>query len=279
MARRWSGFGLSIESDCAVPGLLAEAKPPEKADLRIEMLPILPPDEPAQPLYRIEDDTLIFSAPEVAQYRIRRDWIGIAPSPGADPGQVIGLLAATAMPAMVWMRGDAVLHAAALRTPSGKGVAIAGPSGIGKSAVAAQLLEHGAALAADDSVRLQRQGDRIVANGLAGGFHRVAELTGTRAFCAVPREDTARDVALGAILVLARSEGDAALVRLPPLDAVTRLLANQHRPQIPAFLKRREQMLAVLSFVAHRCPIYAWRRSSQMLSAAEWEMLGREGIW
>ena len=276
MARRWSGFGLSIESDCAVPGLLADAAPPEEADFRIEMLAVLAPDDAEQPLYRLEHDTLIFSAPEVAEYRIRRDWIGIAPLAGADPQMVVGLLAATALPAVMWMRGDAVLHAAMLRTPSGKGVAIVGPSGIGKSTVAAQWLERGAALVADDSVRLQREGDRIVANGLAGGFHRVA---GTREFCAVPPERAARDVPLDAILVLSRSEGDAALVRLSPLDAMTRLLANQHRPQIPAILEQREQTLAMLSFVAQQRPIYAWRRSSHMLSAAEWDMLAREGLW
>jgi hypothetical protein len=275
---RWSGFGLSIESACGVPGLLADATPREKADLRIEMLPMLSPDEPAQPLYRLEDETLIFSAPEVAHYRCRRDWIGIAPSAGADPELVIALLAATALPAVIWMRGDIVLHAAALRTPSGEGFAIAGPSGIGKSTVAAQLLERGAALAADDSVRLHRQSDRVLGNGLAGGFHRMAGSGEQREFCAVQPEGTARDIRLGAILVLTRSEGDAALVRLPPLDGVARLLANQHRPRIPAVLKRHEQTLATISFVARQCRIYEWRRSSPMLSPAEWEMLEREGL-
>lgn len=279
MARRWSGFGLSIESACPVPGLLADAKPCEKADLRIEMLPILPPDEPAQPLYRLENDTLIFSAPEVAHYRIRRDWIGIAPSPGADPERVIGLLAATALPAVVWMRGDAVLHATAVRTPSGNGIAIAGPSGIGKSTVAAQFLERGAALAADDSVRLHRQSGRVVGSGLAGGFHRVAGSGGEREFCGISRDRTAGDVPIGAILILTRAPVEPGLTRLRPLDAVTRLLANQHRPQIPAVLKRREQTLAMISFVAQECRIYEWQRSSEALFPAEWEMLGRAGLW
>jgi len=275
---RWSGFGLSIESDCRVPGLLADAAPRELADLRIEMLAMSPADEAAQPLYRIEGDTLVFSAPGVAQYQIRRDWIGIAPSPGADPQMIVGLLAATALPAVAWMRGDAVLHGTALRTPSGEGVVIAGPSGIGKSTVAAQLLARGAAFAADDSVRLQRQGERVFGNGLAGGFHRVTDVSEKREFCAVPPEESARDVGIGAILVLSWTPGDAALVRLSPRDAMTALLANQHRPQIPAILQRRAQVLVMIGFVARRCRVYTWRRSSQMLSTAEWEMLEREGI-
>lgn len=278
MTWRGTGFGLSIESACAVPGLVPAAAP-ENPDLRIEMLPGLPQGEGDQPLYQREGDTLIFSAAGVAQYRIRRDWIGIAPSPDADPERVTGLLVATALPALVWMRGDAVLHAAGLRTPSGQGVLLAGPSGIGKSTVAVQFLERGAALAADDSVRLEQQDHRLIVNGLAGGFHRVTDEGDRRDFCAVPREKTVRDLPIGAILVLAQGEGDAALVRLSSLEALTALLANQHRPNVPAILERREQMLAVLGFVAQRCPVYAWRRSSPMLAATEWEILGREGIW
>lgn len=274
--RRLTGFDLAIESDCDVPGALPGWSSSETApDLRIVTLPPLP-TESAAPLYSWEQDTLTFSAPGVGRYACRRGAIHIAAAPGADPVMVTALLVATALPAFLWLRGETMLHAAGVVTPAGgSALAIAGPSGIGKSTLTEQFLEAGGTLLADDSIALRRFGDRIAGSGLPGGLHAHAE--GARMFR--PVAQSARAATIGAILVLARTDGAPALERLSPVAALERLLGNRHRPAVPAMLGRRAEILATMAFIAANCAVYEWLRSCAALGLAERDMLAREGLW
>ncbi|MDB5678815.1 hypothetical protein [Sphingomonas bacterium] len=279
--RRLTGFDLSIDSDRDLPGALPDRTPGEAApDLRIVTLPSLAPAEPAAPQYSWDNRTLTFSAPGVGRYACRRDAIDIAAVPDADPDMVTALLVATALPAVMWLRGETMLHAAGVETPSGgSALAIAGPSGIGKSTLTAQLLDAGGTLLADDSIGLQRRDDRIVGSGLPGGLHLDHEDEGARAFFPVSAEQSARSATIGAVLVLGRTDGAPALVRLDPVPALERLLANQHRPAVPATIGRRAAMLATMAFIAGNCAVYEWHRSQAALGIAERDMLTREGLW
>lgn len=58
------------------------------------------------------------------------------------------------------------LHATAV-AHAGRAVLITGASGSGKSALALELLAHGAALVSDDRVILQRTGDALIASAPA----------------------------------------------------------------------------------------------------------------
>lgn len=271
--RRLVGFGLAIESDRGVPGALPD-RSAGIPDLRIATLPPLAPVQSA-PLYRWADGTLTFSAPGVARYACRTDSIHIAAAPDADPDMVTALLIATALPAISWLRGGTMLHAAGLVGPLGA-LAIAGPSGVGKSTLAAQLLDEGAMLLADDSICLRRNGDRIEGTGLPGGYHLA---DAARTFCTIPVSRSVRRATIGAVLVLARSDAAASLARLSPVAALERLLANQHRPAVPAILGRRAGAFATMAFIARNCAVYEWHRPSAALGMAEREMLAREGLW
>ena len=203
--RRLIGFDLSIESDRDVPGALPDRAVGGSApDLRIVTLAPLASSEPPSPLYRWAHDTLTFSAPGVGRYICRRDAIHVAAADGADPEMVTALLIATALPAVMWLRDAAMLHAAGIVAPSGGfTLALAGPSGVGKSALTAELLGVGGTLLADDSIGLRRDSDRVAGSGLPGGYHLGDG--GARTFHPVPK--MMRNATIGAVLVLARTDG------------------------------------------------------------------------
>lgn len=277
--RHLVGFGLSIDSDRDVPGALS--KPLTAApDLRIATAPPQPLDDPAPPIYRWEDDTLTFSATGVGRYTCRRDAIVISAVPGADPNSVTALLIATALPAVGWLRADVMLHAAGIVAPARRAaLAVAGPSGVGKSALIAQLLDRGGALLADDSIRLRRCGDGIEGSGLPCGYHLASGGGEARDFQSLPAERSLHAAPIGAVTILSRTQGPPALVRLRPIDAVTRLLANLHRPAIPATLGQRTPALTTMAFLAGNCAVYEWHRPTAALSIMESDMLAREGLW
>jgi hypothetical protein len=277
--RQTTGFGLRIASDCAIPGTFDDPGGSSwETDITVETLAPVQADQEARPIYNWDGETLVFSPPGVGRYYCRRDSIGIAAEHGADPQMVVDLLVATALPAVLWLRGDAVLHATAILSGAGTAIAIAGPSGIGKSTVVAQLIETGAELLADDTVRLARVGPHIRANGLSAGYHLSSTGDSDRAFHPVAHCDLLADIPVRAIVFLTRTKATPALIRLDPLDALTRLLANQHRPAIPAILGRRGDVLELMTFVAQNCEMYEWRRSSPTLGSAELAMLRHAGL-
>lgn len=83
------------------------------------------------------------------------------------PGEVATLvwqrvLLSRVLPAVGLACGYEALHAGAVETAAGV-VAIAAPSGMGKSTLAAELMRRGASLFADDVILLEDQGSAVVA--------------------------------------------------------------------------------------------------------------------
>ncbi len=274
--QRLNGYGLRLASQLPVPGAVADAgdAPPE---IMIALEPPAPTE--AGPVYAPTPDGLQFICSGVGTYRISADAIAVVPDPDAAPGSVSGMPVATALPALLWLRGRLVLHAAAARLPGGGAVAIAGGTGSGKSTVLAQLVDAGAALVGDDTIAFDADTGRC-ASGLAGGWFAGAGDDGRRTFVEATPGRACASAAIGAILVLdARDAGDGSVVRLDPVAAVTHLLASLHRPRVPALLGRAGDTLHHATLLAGQIPLYSWRRrkGSAILTLAEFEMLARIG--
>jgi hypothetical protein len=271
-------FGRTIRSDVALPGALLIVEAVGSASLVVRLLPPLPSGEMSDCVYSLAGETLLFSAPGVARYACRPGEIDIAPVEDANPDDVQALLIATALPAILWMEAAFVLHAGAIVLPGrDRAIALAGPSGIGKSTIVAQLVEAGARLVADDSLCIERRDAGLRVSGLPGGLFAPVEGSDRRGFRVVPRTGISRGEPLGAIVILSRNPAGWAIERLAPIAAVEQLLANRHRPRIPAILGRTAQVLRICAEWLSPVPVHQWSRTagSTALSPAELEALER----
>lgn len=261
--RQLIGYGQPIESDFPVHGALLSAG----VDRRARGITIRRSAEVANLgtvdlIYQLTDDGLVFSSPGVAHYRCSASQINITPQAGADRDEIADLLVATALPAVLWLQARLVLHAAGAVLPgSDRAIAIAGPSGVGKSTVVAQLVAHGACLLGDDTIAVSTDGERLLASGLPGGYFLRGAADGTRNFRELPRLQGTVSSEIGAILVLEQVPQDHSTIEtLDPLGAMEQLLANQHRPRIPALLGRQGEVVRICAAIATRVPVMRWRR-------------------
>jgi hypothetical protein len=202
-------------------------------------------------------EALCFSVPKVARYLCTPGSIAITPLGRADPALVKALLIATALPALLWVEGAFVLHAAAVVPPEGRSaLAIAGKSGSGKSRLTAALIAQGGTLIADDSVAVRWRGDCAVGSGLAGGYHLGDADVEDRPFH--PAARTARYAPLGAVVIL----GDHPRAGpLGPAEATGLLLAQRHRANVPRHLGSEPRALADAVRLARAAPVYKWGRN------------------
>jgi hypothetical protein len=213
---------------------------------------------------------LLQKVPGIATY-LARDGatIDVAPAPGADPGAVDLFLNGAIRAALIHQRGELPLHAATLVPPRGGGaVAICGPSGIGKSSLAAELSRRGWLLLADDTTRLTFDGTNAIAWHGRGtiklwrdacetlgrsteGLERVREGM-EKFFLPVPslRQTTALDVIL---------ELNTSASRLAPVSGVQKMaLLSEHtvRPRQIKPLGRLAEHLRIVAQVANATRIF-----------------------
>ena len=93
--------------------------------------------------------------------------IAVRPAPGRGERMAPVMLAGNVLALILGLRGAAVLHAASVEF-GGPAVAVAGPSGVGKSTAAALLCAAGGSLVGDDAARVEeRDGEILVHRGPA----------------------------------------------------------------------------------------------------------------
>ena len=215
--------------------------------------------------YRLAGDSLVFELPRIARYRCDAGARIIVERLGETPERVAAAyLIATALPALLWMRGEIVLHAAAAVLPGALGaVAIGGASGSGKSTVLRALVAAGASVVADDSLCLRLVGPDLRVSGLAGGyFVPGADDDIVRAFQDVPGDRRLASAPLAGLMMLGprTSSGEPALRTLGGVAALEALLASRHRPRIPTLLGNNRALLPVLARLSATLPIHLWNR-------------------
>ena len=217
--------------------------------------------------YRLAGDRLVFAMPAVARYRCeagRR--ITVERDADVSDEELCAHLIATALPALLWMRGDIVLHAAAACLPGRSGaIVIGGPSGSGKSTVLRALDDAGADMVADDSICVRADGATLRVSGLAGGYFlsdAVGEKGAGRPFHDVPVTRQRRSAEMTTFVLLGprRSGGDADIKQVHGVEALEILLASRHRPRVPALLGHSAQVLRELARFAEHLALRRWIR-------------------
>ena len=214
---------------------------------------------------------LLQMVPGVARYLARDGTtIEVAAEQCADEGAVDVFLNGAVRAALVHQRGELPFHAATLVPPGGDGaVAICGPSGIGKSTLAAALSLRGWRLVADDMTRITFDGTRALAWPGRGriklwgdacenfgtatlGLDRVRE--GMEKFF-VPVGQVDEKVALSTIVEL-RPSATSGMTRISGVQCMTLLSSNTVRPRQIRPLGRLAEHLRIVAQTAGSTSVF-----------------------
>lgn len=266
------GFDRIIDSDLPIRGTLAAPKSMNQGKgasegggtpIGMDWHPPVAMQPGDRPIWSLTGDALHFAAPGIADYRCTPTRIDVTPIAGASHAMIEALLIATALPAVLWLQDDFMLHAAAI-VPHDRhddaALAITGASGSGKSRLAAAFLEKGADLVADDSIAIRTSGrthNWPRCAGLAGGYHLAGQ--GERTFHAVTDQHVRRAARLAAVIVL-QDGSRASRARLDVIDAIEVLLANRHRPGLLRCCGLKPLALGDAALLARTVPVYRWPR-------------------
>ncbi|HYD69828.1 serine kinase [Azospirillum sp.] len=149
--------GLKVAADLPLPDLL-----PWHGDDRAPDVVIRLGDVPGRPDAPVLDGTLLqvatdgscrFAIPGVAAYHVdpagREVTVDVDPAAGRTAPAVRAFLFGTVFAILCFRRGLLPLHASCVRI-GGRAIAFAGPSGVGKSTLAAGFVRAGCAVLADD---------------------------------------------------------------------------------------------------------------------------------
>lgn len=275
----YRGFDLSIDSSFAIPGAVPTARGQGNAEIviRAGSAEIGNVDAAMGP-YTRSGQALRLDVPGVARYlALSPGELIIEPCLGAEAEDVSALLVATALPMLLWMRGGIVLHAAGVVLPGAQGaLALAGPSGIGKSTLARRLVERGAAFVGDDSLHIASAQSGPTVSGLSAScFLPDADDRMLRLLHPIPASAQAARGPLAAIVIVARAEGRPVA---PPQclgvsAALEAVLQNRHRPRVPAILGRHAALLPDIVALSRAVPVYRLEVPEGDVAAAEARML------
>jgi len=249
------GYGLNIATEIPIPGAM-RATDGEPAEIHIDYgAPASWTEQLAWGPYRVADaDLFDFTAPGVATFSCRdRRRITITPNERADEAAIAAMLIATALPALLWARGEIVVHAAALAMPGAHSAMLfAGPSGSGKTTRLLRGIDAGGRAIADDSVRLRLVDDVVVGSGLPGGAFVRGGGDGhgdpTRTFRAFPSDRQLREYPVEFTYLIGSQETHSASG--PRLSGLTALLRHRHRWRIAQLLRAEPELLLSLARIA-----------------------------
>ena len=157
-AHDYRAYGLRVRSDIPLPfDLLPE--PPEPAlsepDVTVRCgtvpatLPAGPDHVTSAHIWQARPGAFLLHIEGVARYLVTDGRDVLIEPLGGDADDVVTFFVDTPLTVLLQQRGVVTLHAAAIATEAGA-VLLLGRSGIGKSALAAALVERGSALLADD---------------------------------------------------------------------------------------------------------------------------------
>lgn len=163
--------GITIATELELPELPAAPDGPASWTVVLDPAASAGPVQPAYELRTPDDDALwaTLGAGEdryLLSYERQVDFVvdarartvAYVPAPGLAPNTLRHLLIDQVVPHLLAVDGELVLHASAVAV-DGAVLAFIGPSGTGKSSMAAAHLREGALLVADDFLRLRAQAE------------------------------------------------------------------------------------------------------------------------
>jgi hypothetical protein len=275
LERLYRGYGFVIRSQMPVPGAIAltdcdRALPDIEIGLGRALL--TDPIRSERP-YHYARGKLLFEMPDVADYFCedgRR--MTVEPCPDSSDEDVGDMLVATALPALLWMRGEAVLHGSAFVPDGGNAaLAVCGPSGSGKSTILRAMIAQGAAAIGDDTLRPWLSNGKLIVAGLPTRYCWDSAKGPLRKSHAPERIREWAPMAAIFVLDAQRVTKSARFEKVTGVEALRILLRQRHRPRVPRLIGAEGAFLAQFGILAG-CEIYRWLRPNGATTLSDEEI-------
>lgn len=268
-------YELLIASELQLTGLPLLDAAGAAADVSITLARDLPELEGAtirESWWQVSPSAFRMEVAGVAAYQVemgRR--ILIRPDAGADMAEVRIFLMGSAMGALLYQRGLFPLHGSAVETAWGAMVFV-GPSGIGKSTLAAHFHRSGYRLLCDDVCAITRDGDgrpqvlpafphlRLKTDAVHRLYgedaHPLSRFDVDKFVLPLGEGHALAPVPLGAVHVLTDAEGgDPSLQILRGFDRIQALADNLYRPHFLQGMQTRGEVLRLAGEIAQSAEV------------------------
>lgn len=284
---RSRAFGIEIEGDFPAPGLTAVTGPATGPTTRVDLASRHEVDErwPAQAGVRLLEERFD-DAPQAARsidhqpgqgYRLYARGFGVATvsedgsrvvcaPPDDEPWSWQRFLVGRVLPWAAVLQGRELFHASAV-TVGDAAVAFVGPTGAGKTSLAARMVLEGAGFLTDDVLALDRDDDTLRAHPGAGllcvrptersamdgaDWSRLGRVLGVSGKTYVEVERVMSPSRLAAVFFLAPGDGEP---RVQPISADPRLLLASTFNESLRTPERMARQLEVCADLAARVPV------------------------
>jgi hypothetical protein len=272
--------GLSVASEINLPGLIT-GTPGRATQVTIGRGQVpneLPQPGASGPTWQISGREFLLRVPGIARFLLRNgEEIVFTPETEASVADIPIFILGTVFGILLHQREQIVLHASAVRV-NDKAVLFCGPTGAGKSTLAAALDRHGYSLITDDFCTISVDGsgaplvhpDGRQLKLWAQAIDRLdlVQQRGERVrqsiekFYVEPREVFTKPLPLGTVYVLreARPPHAAGIARPNVVDAALALQRNAYRPLLVRRMGQRVNYFRAATTIANFAGIFCLTR-------------------
>ncbi len=289
--------GLSLHSEIALPGLIpVAADHPPDATVRFGPVPAALENPSASgPTWYLAGSRFLLCVPGVARFLVQSGTdIIVEAEPGAPESGIAIFVVGTVFGILLHQREHIVLHASTVRV-NDRAVLFCGPSGMGKSTMAAALGERGFDLVTDDLCvitttagvphvqpdgRLIRLWAETIDKLDLAGRRRAAVRGEIEKYYVEPASSVLKPLPLGAVYLLreARPPHSAGIQRPNAVDAIMAIRRSAYRAPLVTRMGQRANYFHAATSIANRAGIFHLTRPLDFASMPE-VMDGLERHW